>query len=362
MQKIAVVLFNLGGPDSPEAIRPFLRNLFSDRRIIDLPAPLRHLVAWLISTRRAPKVKPLYALMGGASPILPNTQAQARAVEEALNHPSAPPGANPTQNHYKTFIAMRYWHPFASETIEAIKAYEADQIILLPLYPQFSTTTTESSLEEWNRLAAGLNIPTRIICCYPSAAPFIHAEVQLLKPLLDKALHDHPGNPPLVIFSAHGLPRKIIDNKGDPYAWQVEQTATAIAQACGLVRDTTIKEAKTPTYKVTYQSRVGPVEWLKPYTDETISEAGAAKRPIVIAPIAFVSEHIETLVELDIENRHLAEDSGCPGYYRVPTVSTHPDFIGALAEEVRNALNNECKKYCPEGFTACPCTRSRSVP
>jgi ferrochelatase len=348
--KIAVVLFNLGGPDTPEAIRPFLQNLFSDKRIITAPAPIRWFLARLISTTRAPKVKPLYAEMGGASPILPNTLAQAEALEALLNRESGI-----ENREYKAFLAMRYWHPFASETIEAVKAYGADQLVLLPLYPQFSTTTTESSVVEWNALAQkqGLTVPTSTIGCYFTAPEWIEAEAALLKPLIEQSLHEHPNTPPRIFFSAHGLPQKIIDQKGDPYVWQIQQTAKAIVKKLDMTN---------LDWLVTYQSRVGPVEWVKPYTDVEIRKAGAEGKPIILAPIAFVSEHIETLVELDVENKHLAMESGCIGYYRAPTVSTHPLFISALAHLVRDAAahppktrSHEGKRLCPPEYTACIC-------
>ncbi len=341
VRKIAIVLFNLGGPDMPAAIRPFLNNLFSDRRIIDAPLPIRKLIAWIISTTRAPKVKPLYAEMGGASPILPNTLAQAKALEDLLNSEG--------ENHYTAYLAMRYWHPFTKQVVAQIKADAPDEIVLLPLYPQFSTTTTESSYVEWQNEArrAGLNTPTHYVGCYFNAPQFIKAEAALIRPLIEQALAEHPNNPPRLLFSAHGLPQKIIDQKGDPYVWQISQTAAAI-----------VKEMALPMldWRVSYQSRVGPVAWVKPYTDAEIRQVGAEGKPLVIAPIAFVSEHIETLVELDVENKHLAEESGCAGYYRAPTVSTHPDFIAALAAEVMQALSSSPRlRQCPPEYTACPC-------
>ena len=324
--KTAVVLFNLGGPDSVKTIRPFLYKLFADKRIIDLPAPLRQMIALLISTTRTPKVKPLYALMGGGSPILANTQAQADGLQKLLG------------NDYKIFIAMRYSKPRAAEAVKQIKKYAPEKIILLPLYPQFSTTTTESSLAEWNRAAKGLNIPTEAICCYPTEPGFIDAMAEMLQPQLR-------DNNPRVLFSAHGLPQKIIDKKNDPYVQQVEKTAQAIVAKLGI---------PNLDWKVTYQSRVGPVEWVKPYTDAEIRSAGAGKKHLVIVPIAFVSEHIETLVELDVENKHLAETSGCASYKRIPTVSTHPKFIAGLAELVRKpSTPNHCSKQ----WFACPCKK-----
>lgn len=341
-KRIAVVLFNLGGPDKPEAIRPFLRNLFRDERIIGAPKPIREMLAWFISSTRAPKVKPLYAEMGGASPILPNTQAQAIALEAALNAEGA--------HTYKVYLAMRYWHPFTQETIQNIIAEGTDEVVLLPLYPQFSTTTTESSMVEWQHQAekAGLRVSTHRIGCYPLAEGFVQAEAELIQPLWQKALQDHPNTRPMLLFSAHGLPKKIITDKGDPYVWQIEQTATAVAEKLSL---------DPANWGVSYQSRVGPVEWVGPYTDQEIRRMGGEGRPLVIVPIAFVSEHIETLVELDIENKHLAMESGCPGYYRVPTVSTHPAFIAALAAEVRKARQALPKRLCPPEFNACACAK-----
>lgn len=334
-RKIAIVLFNLGGPDTPRAIRPFLYNLFADKRIIGLPAPLRQLVAFIISATRAPKVAPLYAEMGGASPILANTRAQEAALAEATGH--------------KVFTVMRYWHPRAKYIAKELKNYDPETIVLLPLYPQFSTTTSESSFAEWKRAAkaAGLKCPTKTICCYPMEEGFIHAMAEMT------AAKYNPARPARILFSAHGLPEKIIREKGDPYVRQVEMTAAAI-----------VRKMNIPNldYKVTYQSRVGPVEWVKPYTDAEIKQAGAEGKPLILAPIAFVSEHIETLVELDVENKKLALDSGCPSYERVPTVSTHPAFIEGLAKLVEEALARPAekapaggKRICPEQCFACTC-------
>ena len=356
--KTAIVLFNLGGPDTPDAIQPFLYNLFADKRIIGLPAPFRQMLAKLISTTRAPKVKPLYAEMGGASPIFPNTQAQATALQTFLNEKRA------TSNEQRVFICMRYWHPRAVEVVRQVKDYAPDKIILLPLYPQFSTTTSESSFVEWEKEAKkiGLNIPTKKICCYPTDNGFIDAMADLINRsssgLLSSAMSLSPSGTEggglfaandtsnlRILFSAHGLPQKIIDNKGDPYVAQIEMTAKAI------VAKLNIPELD---WRVSYQSRVGPVAWVKPYTDAEIRRAGAEKKHLMLVPIAFISEHIDTLVELDVENKHLAEESGCLSYTRVPTVSTHPKFIAGLAALVQKP---ECPNLCPEECFACPCKK-----
>jgi ferrochelatase len=318
MSRTAIVLFNLGGPDSLNAVRPFLFNLFNDPAIIRVPALLRSMLAAWIARRRAPVAREIYAKMGNRSPILPNTEAQARALEQLL-------GADA-----KTFIAMRYWHPMTAETVTAVKTYAPDQVILLPLYPQFSTTTTASSYKLWCEEARrqGLTAPTRLICCYPTEPGFIAASADLLRQGLQRAAAEAPDAKKLVVLSAHGLPKNVVDD-GDPYVSQVEAGAAAIAAQLGLRAD---------EWVVSYQSRVGPLEWVKPATDEVILQGAKDNRALVVYPIAFVSEHSETLVELDIEYRHLADANGAAAYVRVPAVGTHPAFISGLADLVKAAL------------------------
>jgi len=337
MPKRAVVLFNLGGPDKAEAVRPFLFNLFNDRAIIGLPQPLRFLVARLISSRRAPTAVGIYRQLGGGSPLLANTRAQADALQRQLGGDT------------RVFVAMRYWHPMALETAAAVKAWGPDEIVLLPLYPQFSTTTTASSCADWNRAAqaVGLNAPTKTVCCYPNANGFIEATATLIRPLLEQA---RKIGRPRVLFSAHGLPKKIV-NSGDPYQWQVEQSAAAVVRTLG--------DAELD-WVVCYQSRVGPLEWIGPYTDAEIARAGKDRVPVVLVPIAFVSEHSETLVELDIEYRHRAEQHGVPLYLRAPTVSVQDSFVAALAKIVRAAAQwstGAC--WSEHGERLCPATWSR---
>lgn len=322
-RRIAIVLFNLGGPDSLDAVQPFLFNLFNDRNIINLPQPFRWLLARLISSRRTPVAAHVYQQMGGRSPILPNTEAQAAALEALLT------GAD----EVRCFIGMRYWHPFTEDTVRAVKDWGADEVILLPLYPQFSTTTTASSVRVWNETARkiGLAAPQRTVCCYPDEPGFITALADLTADAIAKARATVPGQEPAIIFSAHGLPQKIVD-AGDPYVTQVEATVAAAAQALGLAGG---------AYQIAYQSRVGPLKWVGPATDETILAAARAGKPIVVVPVAFVSEHSETLVELDIEYGHLATENGAPAYVRAPTVSTHPAFIAGLADLVRRAQTQD---------------------
>lgn len=342
MSKTAVVLFNLGGPDTPDAVEPFLFNLFFDPAIIRLPLPLRWLLAKVISRRRAPVAQEIYREMGGGSPLLPNTEAQAAALAAALRDQGL--------GEVKVFIAMRYWHPRARATAREVAAYGPEQVILLPLYPQYSTTTSASSVKEWQReaKAAGVKAPTRTLCCYPQEAGFIEAVVERLQATLRRLDH---ARPPRVLFSAHGLPKKIVD-QGDPYQWQVEQSVAAVVHRLGEVN---------LDWQICYQSRVGPLEWIGPATDSEIEKAAAEGRPIVVVPIAFVSEHSETLVELDIEYRELAEKHGAPAYLRVPTVDTQSAFIDGLARLVRQALGAERRicshaggRFCPAAWSGCP--------
>lgn len=309
--KIAVILFNLGGPDSLEAVQPFLRNLFSDPAIIGLPAWLRLPLARFIAARRTPKALGIYEQIGGGSPILGQTEAQARALEEALG----------TEHEWRGYVCMRYWHPMTERVVQSVKRFAPDRIVLLPLYPQYSTTTTASSFAAWKK-AVTFKVPTVEIENYPTEPGFIRASIEMVK----QGLAEVSGMPVRVLFSAHGLPEKVIKS-GDPYQRQVEETAAAIAQHLDGV-----------DWAVCYQSRVGPLKWIGPSTDAEIRRAAADRKSIVLYPLSFVSEHSETLVELDIEYRHLAEQAGVPKYVRVPAVGTHPQFIHGLANLIRAAL------------------------
>jgi ferrochelatase len=318
--KTAVVLFNLGGPDSPEAVQPFLFNLFNDKAIIGAPQPIRWYLARKISRKRAPVAREIYAKLGGSSPLLPETKAQAAALEAALG------------DGFKVFICMRYWHPMTPETVTAVKAWDAERVVLLPLYPQYSVTTTGSSVAAWRKEAKrqALAAETRLACCYPDQAGLVADMAALVREGYAQA---KATGAPRVLFSAHGLPKKIIE-AGDPYQAQVEMTAAAVAQATGI---------DGLDWVVCYQSRVGPLEWIGPSTEDELARAGADKVPVVVVPVAFVSEHSETLVELDMEYRHLAEELGIPAYVRVPTVSARAEFIAGLAELARAPT---CGKAC----------------
>lgn len=348
--KIAVVLFNLGGPDSPQAVEPFLRNLFSDPAIIGAPGFIRRPLARFIAHRRAPVAQAIYARIGGRSPILAQTEAQARALERVLakRHPDS---------QIRVFVSMRYWTPLSDVAASAVKSWNPDRVILLPLYPQMSTATSESSIKDWFETAsrAGITAPTQVVCCYPTQAGFVEAAAALIRASISKV----GGNPYRLLFSAHGLPEKVI-RRGDPYQWQVERSAQAIVERLAL---------SDLDWTVCYQSRVGPLKWIGPSTDSEIRRAGDDRKAIVLFPVAFVSEHSETLVELDIEYRELAHISGVPAFERVATVGIHDAFIGGLASLVDGLLaspqrwvtNDGGFVACPTQHRRCPLTESRSV-
>lgn len=345
-QKIAVVLFNLGGPDKRESIRPFLINFFMDPAIIGAPWPVRFLLSRYIAFKRSrAQAGTAYGVLGDRSPLLDNTNQQARALEQELN-------ARPDGNHYSVHVCMRYWHPMSDAVVRAVKAQDPDQIILLPLYPQFSTTTSGSSVADWHRAARkiDLHVPTEFICCYPDAAGFIQASAENVCAAYTALIAQTPGTkPPRVLFSAHGLPEKIIAG-GDPYQAQCEKTAHDIAAATGI---------ENLDWMICYQSRVGPLKWIGPSTDAAIHLAAADQVPIVIYPHAFVSEHVETLVEIEHEYRELAHQLGVPGFARAATVMTHPTFIQALAEMVR--IRTRVRPGVASGDGVCQCGGDRTA-
>ena len=339
-RKIAIVLFNLGGPDSPAAIKPFLLNLFSDPAILRVPFFVRFFLARIIAGTRLKPATENYAFLGGRSPLLELTQQQGAALETQFDDIDA-----------KCFIAMRYWHPFSLETARAVKAWAPDEIVLLPLYPQYSSTTTGSSLTAWRTAAAkaGLMVRTSSLCCYATDPAYVAATAAMVRSAYDSARATlDPAIPLRVLFSAHGLPEKIVQ-AGDPYQAQIEQTAAAVRDAWG---------QPDLDWIVCYQSRATPVKWIGPSTDQEIERAGRDGVAVLVIPIAFVSEHSETLVELDIEYRHLAEKSGVKGYFRVPAQNSDPGFIAALAGLVRRTLADGpglCgQKKCAADRTDCP--------
>ena len=338
--KISVVLFNLGGPGRQEDVREFLFNLFNDPAIIGAPGPVRWALAQVISRRRTPVARQIYAELGGGSPLLENTQAQAAALQEGLAD----------LGDVKVTVCMRYWHPMSDAAVAEVAAFGPDRIVLLPLYPQFSTTTSGSSFKDWDRAAkaGGLVRPTNRVCCYPRQDGLIAALAGRVKSGMSQV---QGGRPSRVLFSAHGLPKKVIA-AGDPYQWQVEQAAEAV-----------VDRLATPglDWVVCYQSRVGPLEWIGPSTDDEVRRAGNDGVAAVVVPIVFVSEHSETLVELDIEYAKLAAEAGVPQYVRVPTVDVLPEFVGGLADLVREAVSagrdlGSCGggRICPAALGRCP--------
>ena len=327
--KLAVVLFNLGGPLTNKDVRPFLFNLFSDYHIIRLPFFIRYPLAWLIAKFRAPIARENYKRIknnpNGGSPLLQNTKAQARALEKSLQkkYPSV-----------KTFIAMRYWHPFSKETLAQLKEFTPDKVVLLPLYPHYSTTTTESSLSLWKKLSKD-KFATYPICCWWNEAGFIDTHSLLLKEAMEKTNEKARH----ILFSAHSIPQRLVA-QGDPYQKQVEASVRLIAERAGL---------NSRQWSLAYQSRVGRLKWLEPELGAEIRRVAreGGKKTLIIIPISFVSEHIETLMELDIEFRQVAESVGIEHYIRVPTLSTHPKFIETLDGLVHRSLESDVL-LCPD--------------
>ena len=341
--KKAVILFNLGGPDKLENVEAFLFNLFNDPAILNLPTILRFPLAKFIANRRTPTAKKIYEELGGSSPILKLTIEQSEKLEKKLNE-------NKNLNEYKCFIVMRCWHPRASEVINNVKLFDPDEIVLLPLYPQYSAATSGSSIKEWNDVCKSNNykIKTSTICCYPTHKDFIKAHIFEIKKKINSI------NNFKLIFSAHGLPARNI-KKGDPYQWQVEQTVNEIVNLLNL---------ENLDWILSYQSRVGPLKWIGPSTDEIIIENSKLNKHIVLVPIAFVSEHSETLVELDIEYKKLAKENGCTKYTRIPALGINDAFIDSLSNLVINKSENQFddkffppKNKCPSNFIKCPFQR-----
>jgi len=348
-QKIAIVLFNLGAPDQKQSIEPFLNNFFNDKNIIALPNPFRFMLAKWISYRRAKKVaKNVYAHLGGKSPLLENTKSQAKALDHYLR--------DHLTGEFKIFVSMRYWHPMSDEVIQEIKSYQPDKIISIPLYPQFSTTTSFSSFQDWDKkaLKAELNIPHVKIGCYPLEKGFIKASADLVLKTYQKAV-SQTDQKIRILFSAHGLPEKVI-KAGDPYQWQCEQTAKKIAETLNI---------KDLDWQICYQSRVGKLKWIGPSIRHALEKAATDNVGVIVYPHAFVSEHSETLVELDIEYKKIAEDLNLFYYDRVPTVRCHPDFIKGLGNLVLNNIKKhgivpfDQNNQCPSNFNKCMCRDMR---
>ncbi|HEY1415546.1 MAG TPA: ferrochelatase [Caulobacteraceae bacterium] len=331
-RRVAVVLFNLGGPRDLDDVQPFLKNLFSDPAIIDLPGVLRRPLSDFIAYSRARTARANYQAMGGGSPLLAETQAQADALGVEL----AKRGLDA-----RLFIAMRYWSPTIDAMAAEVARFAPTDIVLTPLYPQFSITTTESSLKAWRARYTGPG-EVHAICCWPQNEGLITAHAEAIGEVWRSA-----GEPPVkLLFSAHGIPIRTA-KRGDPYAWQVESTCRAIAGRLGTSWD----------WQVCYQSRVGPLQWLGPSTPEAIRQAARDGMGVLVDPVSFVSEHVETLIELDRDYAALAREAGAPCYLRAPTVGVRPRFIEGLATAILERLERAGVGpdgiACPAGYARC---------
>ncbi|PPS45832.1 ferrochelatase [Chroococcidiopsis sp. TS-821] len=328
MGRIGVLLLNLGGPDQLEDVGPFLYNLFSDPEIIRLPFPwLQKPLAWFISTRRTKQSQENYRQIGGGSPLRQITEEQAAALEGQLRKKG---------HEAKVYIGMRYWHPFTEEAIARIKRDNIERLVILPLYPQFSISTSGSSFRLLQRLWQEdpklEKIEYTVIPSWYKQPSYLQAMAQLIAQELDKF-----PNPDAVhiFFSAHGVPKSYVEEAGDPYQQEIEECTELIMQTLN----------RPNAHTLAYQSRVGPVEWLQPYTEDALKELGAqGVENIAVVPISFVSEHIETLQEIDIEYREVAEEAGIHHFRRVPALNTHPVFIQAMVDLVEEAVKSPSLK------------------
>jgi len=314
---VGIVLFQLGGPDTLEAIEPFLYNLFCDPDIIDFPFARigRKPLAKLISTTRARKVQHHYATIGGCSPIRRHTERQAEALERELQEEGI---------DAHCFVAMRYWHPFTSEAIERVRRAGCDELVLLPMYPQYSSTTTGSSLNEWSRLFCD-DIPVHRVESFYRNTAYLDAVAEKVDQALGRF---SDSRHPEILFSAHSVPLAIVE-KGDPYQRQIEETVRLVMQRGGW----------SNAHRLCYQSKVGASRWLQPSLHTSLRQLTAEKkREVCIVPIAFVSDHVETLGEIDHEARHFAEQLGFTRFEMSAGLNDSPKFINALSQIVQEAL------------------------
>ena len=322
MSRVGIVLLNLGGPERIQDVGPFLYNLFADPEIIRLPIPaLQRPLAWLISTLRSNKSQEAYRSIGGGSPLRRITDQQARELQSLLRQRNV---------DATTYVAMRYWHPFTESAVADMKADGIEQVVVLPLYPHFSISTSGSSFRELQRLRQGderfAQLPLRAIRSWHDHPGYLKAMAQLMEREIDACVDPSTAH---VFFSAHGVPKSYVEEAGDPYQKEIESCAELIMKTLG--RDN--------PWTLAYQSRVGPVEWLQPYTEEALEELGEkGVKELVVVPISFVSEHIETLEEIDIEYREIATEAGVSNFRRVPALDTDPTFIASLADLVETSL------------------------
>ncbi|MBI5756316.1 MAG: ferrochelatase [Nitrospirae bacterium] len=312
---IAILLINLGGPDSLESVEPFLFNLFSDPDIMGYNRILLKPLAKFISRRRSPLVRGYYNSIGGKSPILELTRQQAEALQKAL----------PDSDRFKVFVAMRYWHPFIEDVVKDIIDFQPQKIIVLPLYPHYSITTTGSSINEFNRAWShhgDTHVEVKIVREWYDNPFYINALCETVLKTFEYNRLDLKTTH--IVFSAHGIPLRFIKD-GDPYSEQIEKCVELTARQLGVIKNC----------HLSYQSRVGPLKWLGPYTEDVLKELGDRKvSSVVLVPISFVSDHMETLYEIDILYRKRAKGYGISNYYRVPALNDSPLFIESLKDIV----------------------------
>ena len=320
MKKLGVILFNLGGPDTPEAVRPFLLSLFQDPKILPYPWAIRFVLSHVISRARAARSRAAYEEIGGSSPLYANTVAQALALETYLVR---------RNRDVRVVVAMRHGGGSAEEALGTLKSWGAEELVLLPLYPQFSTTTTGSSFAQWGEVARDLGLPCKVICCYPQVRKFWAAHVALLQESLERI-----PRPRRILFSAHGLPLRAV-KAGDPYPRHVEASCGGIMGLLG----------ESEEWRLCYQSKVGPVRWLEPSLESEIRCAGEDGCNVLVVPVSFVSEHLETLRDLDKEAARWARAAGIQHYGRVPALGTHRLFVELLGDLVEGEGS-----VCPRGF------------
>jgi len=328
MGRVGVLLLNLGGPDKLEDVGPFLYNLFSDPEIIRLPFQwMQKPLAWFIATRREKKSQGNYKQIGGGSPLRRITEAQGKALQDKL--------ADLGQEAI-IYVGMRYWHPYTEEAIASLIQDSIEKLVILPLYPQFSISTSGSSFrlldKLWQQDPKLQQIEYTVIPSWYKQPTYLRAMAELIAQEIDKFSQPDRVH---IFFSAHGVPKSYVEEAGDPYQQEIEECTRLIMQTLN----------RPNSHTLAYQSRVGPVEWLQPYTDDAIRELGTkGVKDLAIVPISFVSEHIETLQEIDIEYREIAEESGIENFYRVPAPNLQPLFIQALAELVLDSLEKPSLK------------------
>ncbi|YAF95116.1 MAG: ferrochelatase [Nodularia sp. CChRGM 3473] len=322
MGRVGVLLLNLGGPDKLEDVGPFLYNLFSDPEIIRLPFRwLQKPLAWFIASRRTRTSQENYKQIGGGSPLRRITEAQGEALKQQLGD---------LGQEANIYVGMRYWHPYTEEAIAQISQDNIERLVILPLYPQFSISTSGSSfrlLEKlWQENPKLQPIEYTVIPSWYKQPGYLQAMAELIAQELEQFPNPNEVH---IFFSAHGVPKSYVEEAGDPYQQEIEECTALIMQTLN----------RPNLHTLAYQSRVGPVEWLQPYTEDALKELGAqGVKDLVVVPISFVSEHIETLQEIDIEYREIAEESGIHNFRRAPAPNTHPVFIQALADLVIDAL------------------------